>query len=127
MNERQHNCVQKHGMPCHEHLRGAERVGESQSHPHVSHYILCTVKCHQLGWSAGELLQCLAVISVSLRLPASLKGQNKHSKCLLFKSSLHLPALFKLFVLSAAAHLGAITFSNVQIHCLNQLLRCTTL
>lgn len=54
-----------------------------KSHPNVSHYILLTVKCHQLGGSAGELLHCLAVISISLHHPASLKGQSKHSKCLL--------------------------------------------
>lgn len=100
---------------------------KSQMHPHVSHYIMCVVKNHEMGWSSGELLQCMIMALVSFRLLASLKGQNKYSKCFLFQknplacSSLG-PALFKV-IYCYVKHF------KLHSHLLNslftKLLRCT--
>lgn len=67
----------EHTVVLHKHLKEAERESKAVSSTHftVSHHILSTAKCHQLGWSAGELFQRSAVVShQSTFLPPS-KGR----------------------------------------------------
>lgn len=70
MNERQQNSVQKYGLSFRTYSSPAQALKRKEqnsvSRPcfSVSHSFLSTAKRHQLGSSAGELLQCLAVISV---------------------------------------------------------------
>lgn len=68
-------CHSEHTVILHKHLKGAEQVCKlvivpmcQRSSLHPRHCKRC-----QLSWSAGEMLQCLVVISVS-------HCQNKHSK-----------------------------------------------
>lgn len=76
-------CHSEHTVILHKHLKGADQVCKlvivpmcQRSSLHPRHCKRC-----QLSWSAGEMLQCLVVISVSHR-------QNKHSK---ISSSLKFP------------------------------------
>lgn len=109
-------CHSEHTVVLHKHLKGAKQVSVLPMFQCSSLHPVC---CHRLGGSAGELLQCSAVIS---QWSVFLKAQNKHSnvfytkvpsRCLLASHLLCSNCL----LLSAAADLGAVLF--VQIHCSN--------
>lgn len=90
-------CHSEHTVVLHKHLKGAKQVSVLPMFQCSSLHPVC---CHRLGGSAGELLQCSAVIS---QWSVFLKAQNKHSNVFYTKVSLQMPvsltpALFKLFV-----------------------------
>lgn len=103
-------CHSEHTVVLHKHLKGAKQVSVVPIFQCSSLHPVC---CHRLGRSAGELLQCSAVI---FQWSVSLKGQNKHSNVFYTKvpsRCLLASHLLCSSCLSAAADLGAVLFVQI--------------